>query len=142
MVLSGDQVTITLGSQSGNAKAGKANGTMEWRPSRARPTPPATRCRPAPPKSPGKATASSDGARRLNTLANWGLAALGVLVLGLACTGLVRAAPEPLQQRAGGALRIAGSSGQRAILSATDLAPGATSAAPSRSATAARRRRR
>ena len=65
-------------------------------------------------------------ARRLNTFANWGLAALGVLVLVLACTGLVRAAPEPLQQRAGGALRIAGSSGRRAILSGVNLAPGGT----------------
>ena len=33
MVLSGSEVTITLGGQSGNAKSGTGTGTMEWRPS-------------------------------------------------------------------------------------------------------------
>jgi hypothetical protein len=33
MVLSGDEVTITLGRRSGNARRARGNGTMEWRPS-------------------------------------------------------------------------------------------------------------
>lgn len=32
MTLSGDLVTITLGRQSGNARSGKSDGTMEWHP--------------------------------------------------------------------------------------------------------------
>ena len=62
--------------------------------------------------------------RRIDVVGGWALLALSVLVVALAGTGLVRAAPEPLQVRASGALRISGSSGERAILSGSNLAPG------------------
>lgn len=65
-------------------------------------------------------------ARRLDSVGTWALLALSAVVLALSCTGFVRAAPEPLQAHARGGLRIAGSGGERAILSGSDLAPGGT----------------
>ncbi len=53
------------------------------------------------------------------------LVAVGAAALALACSGLGRAAVEHVRlSRAHGALRIAGSSGERAILTAHSLAPG------------------
>ncbi len=64
--------------------------------------------------------------RRLGAVGVWALLAVSAAAIALSWTGLVRAAPEPLQAHARGALRIAGSGGERAILSGSNLTPGAT----------------
>lgn len=62
------------------------------------------------------------GAKR--TLGAWALLALGACALALAFSGLGRAATPALTSVASGALRIAGSDANRAILRAANLAPG------------------
>jgi hemolysin type calcium-binding protein len=62
------------------------------------------------------------GAKRM--LGAWMLLALGATALALAFSGLGRAASPALTSSASGALRIAGSDGNRAILRAGNLAPG------------------
>jgi hypothetical protein len=57
-------------------------------------------------------------------LGGWALLALGAVALALAFSGLGRAATPALSSAASGALRIAGSDGNRAILRAANLAPG------------------
>ncbi len=59
-------------------------------------------------------------------LGGWLLVALGVAALALFVSGLDRAAARPLRASASGAMRIADSSGEAAILTAADLAPGET----------------
>jgi Ca2+-binding RTX toxin-like protein len=54
----------------------------------------------------------------------WALLALGALALALAFSGLGRADARPLKAQATGAMRIASSSADQAILRAANLAPG------------------
>ncbi|HEX3241304.1 MAG TPA: hypothetical protein VHR18_14345 [Solirubrobacterales bacterium] len=63
-----------------------------------------------------------DGRKRL--LGAWALLGIGAVALALAFSGLGRAATPALTSAASGALRIAGSDGDRAILRAANLAPG------------------
>ncbi len=63
-------------------------------------------------------------ARRLNLLGGWALVAIGVTALALAFSGLGSASAQPLTANASGAMRIASSSADQAILSAADMWPG------------------
>jgi Ca2+-binding RTX toxin-like protein len=57
-------------------------------------------------------------------LGAWMLLALGIVALAWALSGLGRASAKPLEAKAHGAMRIAASNANGAILSASDLAPG------------------
>ena len=56
----------------------------------------------------------------------WALLVLGVAGLALALSGMGSATAKPLRAKATGALRIADSNGERAVLTASNMAPGGT----------------
>jgi Ca2+-binding RTX toxin-like protein len=64
------------------------------------------------------------GGPRMRIAGGWALFAIGVVGLALVFSGLGSAEARSLKTRAGGAMRIAGSGGDEAILGATNLAPG------------------
>ncbi|HET7444625.1 MAG TPA: hypothetical protein VFJ57_08205 [Solirubrobacterales bacterium] len=64
------------------------------------------------------------GARGIRIAGGWALFAIGAVALALAFSGLGRADARSMKTRAGGAMRIAGSAADEAILGAANLAPG------------------
>ncbi|HVO52781.1 MAG TPA: hypothetical protein VMT37_00055 [Solirubrobacterales bacterium] len=60
----------------------------------------------------------------MRTLTAWALLAIGAAALALGLSGLGRASAQVLEARASGAMRIAGSNANGAILTASGLAPG------------------
>lgn len=64
------------------------------------------------------------GARGIRIAGGWALVAISVVALALSFSGLGRADARAMKTRATGAMRIAGSAANEAILTAANLAPG------------------
>ena len=64
------------------------------------------------------------GARGTRLIGTWALLAIGVAAVAFGLSGLGRASAQEMESKASGAMRIAGSNANGAILTASGLAPG------------------